>query len=66
MRRPMPVPSGLVVKNGSKYLFRQIWRKPYSGISDRYKNLVVFSPLRLDGYLAYAINVLCRLDAVDD
>ena len=66
MRSPMPVPWDFVVKNGSKDLFRQLRRKPYASITDRNKNLLVFSSLRLDDHLSHPIDILHRFDAVDD
>jgi hypothetical protein len=57
---------GFGCKERVEYLFRQLRRKPYAGITDRHKNLVAFSAPRLDDHLSYPVNVLHRLDAVDD
>jgi hypothetical protein len=40
--------------------------KPYAGVTEGHKNLLVFSSLGLDDQLSYSINVLHRFDAVDD
>jgi hypothetical protein len=47
-------------------LFRQLRREAYAGVTDRDKNLLVVSPLRLDDHLSDSIHALHRFDAVDD
>ena len=49
-----------------EYLFRQLGRKPRSGIAEGQKNLFVFTLPRRDDYLPRSIDVFHRFDAVDD
>ena len=57
---------GLGRKERVEYLFREVRRKSYAGITHRYKNLPVLSSLRFDDQLSHSIDVLHGFDTVDD
>src|SRR5580698_11050763 len=47
-------------------LFRELRRKPWTGIADRNKNLVALRSLRHDDQFSCPFSFLHRFDAVDD
>src|SRR3982751_7005068 len=64
--QPHTCAMGFRCKKRIENVVRDMRRHPYAVIANRNKNLLVFTSLRLDDHLPYAIAILHCLDAVDD